>query len=95
MDRYRVSYTYTIRECRSEPVAGDVEIEDGNVRNFTLTGLEEDSDYTIMLSAIRNDRHALSDEIHTQTRKAGECVCSFSAITSIVGIVYFSSIWYS
>ena len=76
MDRYRVSYTYTIRECRSEPVAGDVEIEDGNVRNFTLTGLEEDSDYSITVSAIRNSRDALSNVIHIQTKKGGKYGCT-------------------
>ena len=73
VDRYRVSYSYTIMECRSEPVmAGHVEIEDGNVTSFTLTGLEEDSNYTVVLTAIRSNRRAHSDEIHTQTRKAGE-----------------------
>ena len=71
VDRYRVSYTYTIRECRSEPVTGGVEIEDGNVTSFTLTGLEEDSDYTIELTAIRRNRYATSSPTHIDTRKAG------------------------
>ena len=48
-----VSYNYTIRRCGSGPVSGSEEINDGNnARSFTLTGLEEDSDYTITLTAI-------------------------------------------
>ena len=51
VERYTVSYTY-IRRCGSDPMSGSEDISDGNARSFTLTDLEEDSDYTITLTAI-------------------------------------------
>ena len=52
VDRYTANYTYTIRRCGSGSMSGSAEISDGTARSFTLTGLEEDSDYTITLTAI-------------------------------------------
>ena len=72
MDSYTVSYTYTIRQCGSGPVSGsDEEISDGNARSFTLTNLEEDSDYTITLTANSADGQHISDQISTTTDIAG------------------------
>ena len=73
MDRYTVSYMYTIRRCGSGPVSGSVEISDGNTKNFTLTDLEEDSDYTITLIAIsaNGQLQITSNIISTTTHTAG------------------------
>ena len=75
VDRYTVSYTYTIRRCGSGPVSGSVEISDGNARSFTLTGLEEDSDYTITLIAhdisADGQLQIISNLISTTTDTAG------------------------
>ena len=71
VDRYTVSYNYTIRGCGSGPVSGSVEISDGNARSFTLTGLEEDTDYNITLTALRRNRQVNSNTISTTTSTAG------------------------
>ena len=71
VDSYTVSYTYTIRRCGSGPMSGSVEISDGNVRSFTLTDLEEDSDYTITLTAISAAGQLTSNQISTTTDTAG------------------------
>jgi hypothetical protein len=58
VDRYTVSYTYTIRGtgCDSMVRRGN-SVELGNrTRNYTLTGLEENSNYDIILTAIKGRR---------------------------------------
>ena len=73
VDRYTVSYNYTLRECTdsSTALSGSVEISDGNARSFTLTGLEEDSDYDIMLTAYRGNRQVDSNIVFTDTNETG------------------------
>ena len=71
VDSYTVSYTYTIRRCGSGPVSGSEEISDGNARSFTLTDLEEDSDYTITFTAISAAGQLTSNQISTITTTAG------------------------
>ena len=71
VERYTVSYNYTIRECGSGFDSRSVEISDGNARNYTLTGLEEDSDYNITLTAHRGNRSATSNTTSTNTSMAG------------------------
>ena len=71
VDNYTLSYNYTIRRCGSGPVSGSVEISDGNARRFTLTELEEDSDYTITLIAISTSGQRTSNQITTTTDTAG------------------------
>ena len=77
MDSFTVSYTYTIRRCGSGPVSGSEEISDGNARSFTLTDLEEDSDYTITLTAISADGQLqiTSNQISATTDTGGTYVC--------------------
>ena len=71
VDSYTISYTYTIRRCGSSPVSGSEEISDGNARSFTLTDLEEDSDYTITLTAISAAGQLTSHQITATTNTAG------------------------
>ena len=71
VDSYTVSYNYTIRRCGSDPESGSEEISDGNARSFTWTDLEEDSDYTITLTAISLTGQLTSNQISTTTNTAG------------------------
>ena len=71
VDSYTVSYTYTIRRCGSCPESGSEEISDSNARSFTLTDLEEDSNYTITLTAISAAGQLTSNQISTTTATAG------------------------
>ena len=89
VDRYTVSYTYTIRRCGSGPASGSEEISDGNARNFTLTDLEEDSDYTITLTAISADGQLqiTSNLIFTTTDTAGICICNKIELHTIIILV--------
>ena len=77
VDRYNVSYTYTIRGCGSGPMSGSMEISNGGARNFTLTALEEDSDYTITLTALRGNRQVTSSPLSTNTTTAGIILSHF------------------
>ena len=72
VDSFTVSYNYTIRRCGpASPVSGSEVISDGNARSFTLTDLEEDSDYTITLTANSGNKNFLSEQITTTTDSAG------------------------
>ena len=53
VDSYTVSYTYTIRQCGSDVMMGPMTISgiEGSATMHMLSGLEEDSDYTITLTA--------------------------------------------
>ena len=52
VDNYTVSYTYTIRQCGPEqtPISGEMNIT-GSTTSATLDDLEEDSDYSIIITA--------------------------------------------
>ena len=82
VDSYTVSYNYTIRRCGSGPVyvSGSEEISNGNARRFTLTGLEEDSDYTITLTAISAAGQLTSNQISRTTDTAGSLINYDNAI---------------
>jgi hypothetical protein len=58
LDRYTVSYTYTIRGNGCDSVLTGNSTELGNeTRNYMLMDLEENSDYAITLNAIKGRRH--------------------------------------
>ena len=71
VDNYTVFYNYTIRRCGSGPVSGSEEISNGNARSFTLTDLEEDSDYIITLTAISPAGQLTSNQITITTDTTG------------------------
>ena len=73
VDRYTISYNYTIRRCGSGPVSGNESTVNGYARSFNLTDLEEDSDYTITLTAISADEllQIISNQISATTDTAG------------------------
>ena len=71
VDSYTVSYTYTIRQCDSGPISDSVEISNGNARSVMLDNLEEDSDYSITLTANRGSIQVNSNVVSATTISAG------------------------
>ena len=65
VDSYTVSYTYTIRQCGPGVMSETDNVPNiaGSLRNYVLSGLEEDSDYTITHTAIREDEQTNSDPL--------------------------------
>ena len=50
VDSYQISYSFTIRGCGAR--GGHVSTVNGSSREYTLTGLEENSDFTINITAM-------------------------------------------
>ena len=73
VDSYTVSYTYTIRRCGSGPISDSVEISIGNARSVMLDNLEEDSDYSITLTANSGNLQLNSNVVSVTTSSAGIC----------------------
>ena len=71
VDSYTVSYSYTIRRCGSGSISGSVGISNGNARSVMLDNLEEDSDYSITLTANRGTLQLDSDVVTASTSTAG------------------------
>ena len=71
VDSYTVSYTYTIRRCGSGPISDSVEINNRNARSVMLNNLEEDSDYSITLTANRGTIQVDSNVVMATTSTAG------------------------
>ena len=70
VDSYTVSYTYTIRQCGPGVMSGSQSISDGSARSYELSGLEEDSDYTITLAA-NTAAGTASSQISVNTNTTG------------------------
>ena len=70
VDRYEVSYMYTIRSCSASPGQGMNSISDSSARSYTLMSLNEDSTYTITVRAI-NDVGSRSSTITAVTSTSG------------------------
>ncbi len=69
IDRYEVSYMYTIRRCQPSPGQG-MNTLSGSARSHNLTSLNEDSIYTITVTAI-NDEGSRSSTITADTSTSG------------------------
>ena len=52
IERFEVSYSYTVNTCIAPAGSGMVTISDGTRRSHTLSGLNEDSQYTITVTGI-------------------------------------------
>ena len=66
VDGYEINYNFSISECRDSSYSAPVTVivEDGAVRNYTLTNsvstpIEEDSRYLIQLTAINSITRSL------------------------------------
>ena len=95
VDSYTLSYTYTIRRCGSGPISDSVEISNGNARSMVLDNLEEDSDYSIILTANIGTIHLNSDIVTASTSTAGISlvnICKFYYITIYPRSSYWQSI---
>ena len=95
VDNYTVSYTYTIRQCGLGPMSKIEEISDGNARSFNLNDLEEDSDYTITLTAINSAGQLTSNQISTTTKSAGLSKLSGDIVYTHFIIMCINSKWFS
>ncbi len=69
IDRYEVSYMYTIRRCSVSPGQG-MNTLSGSARSYNLMSLIEDSNYTITVTAI-NDEGSRSNTITADTSTSG------------------------
>ncbi len=70
IDRYEVSYMYTIRRCSTSPERG-MNTLSGSARSYNLMSLNEDSNYTITVTAI-NDEGSKSSTITADTFTSGK-----------------------
>ena len=53
IDQFEVTYSYTVKRCPAPQGAPRTDtISDGSMRSYTLNGLNEDSRYTITVTAI-------------------------------------------
>ena len=87
VDSYTVSYTYTIRRCGSGPIPGSVVGISGNVRSVMLDSLEEDSDYSITLTANRGNMQLNSDIVMATTSSAGMLLILHVFVLTVVVVV--------
>ena len=71
IDRFEVSYRYTVNACTAPagPLRGDT-ITDSSRRSHTLSGLNEDSEYTITVTAV-NDQGSSMGLATVSTATAG------------------------
>ena len=65
VDSYQISYSFTIRGCGVE--GGNVSTVTGSSREYTLTGLEENSDFTISITAMNGAGSSPPATIITRT----------------------------
>ena len=55
IERFKVSYSYTVNTCTA-PAGSDIApINNGDTRAQTLSGLNEDSQYTITVTAVNSE----------------------------------------
>ena len=71
VDSYTVSYTYTIRRCGSGPISDSVVGISSNARSTMLDNLEEDSVYSITLTANNGTAEVGSNIVMATTDTAG------------------------
>ncbi len=70
INRYEVSYMCTIRRCSATPGQSMNTHSDGSARSYNLMSLNEDSTYTITVTAI-NDEGSRSSTITADTSTSG------------------------
>ncbi len=79
IDRYDISYMYTIRKCSASSGQGMNTLSDGSARSYNLMSLNEDSTHTITVTAI-NDEGSRSSTITANTSTSG----NHTVINSVV-----------
>ena len=71
IDSFQVTYSYSINRCSEQGTSVTDTITDGSVRAHTLSGLNEDSRYTIIVRAI-NTAGSTMATVTADTLTAGE-----------------------
>ena len=72
IDQFEVTYSYTVNRCSAPPGEPMTDtVSDGSMRAHTLSGLNEDSNYTITVRAI-NTAGSTTATISANTLTAGE-----------------------
>ena len=75
IDRFEVTYNYTVNRCSAPPGAQRTDtITAGSTRSHTLTGLNEDSNYSITVRAINNEGSTMAT-VSANTLASGTCTC--------------------
>ena len=70
---YELQYNYSIRECQSNSDIMNISINNGSINSYTFYDVEEDSDFTISLTAINPaGRSKATTEVATTLQK-GMC----------------------
>ena len=67
---FEVTYSYTVRGCSISGSGAD-SISDGTMRSHTLSGLNENSDYTITVRAINDVGSSMATTTATTTDTSG------------------------
>jgi hypothetical protein len=71
-DRYEVTYSYTVKRCLATGGPLTINISDVSMRSYTLSGLNEDSSYTITVRAINTAGSSMVTSVMGDTSTAGE-----------------------
>ena len=74
VDSYNISHTRTTDQCVGTPEftsSGSVSGINGSMRSYSLTGLEEDSEYDITIEAVNGAGRASSTILTTRTSASG------------------------
>ena len=77
MDSYTISYISTIDQCMGTVEfmsSGSVSGINGSMRSYTLTNLEEDSEYDITIEAVNGAGRASSSILTTRISAAGRLI---------------------
>ena len=100
IERFEVSHSYTVNTCTATAGSGMVTISDGTRRSHTLSGLNEDSQYTITVTAINHQGRtsntarrittSTSSELYTAL-SSGTCMCITSGPGIAPGNVMFTT----
>ena len=78
---FEVTYRYTVRRCSAPPGASRTDpIYDGRRRSHILSGLNEDSDYTITVRAINDEGSSMATTTRGTTDTSGNHMNLISTI---------------
>ena len=83
---YFISYSTTNTDCFTDSNTTSV---DGNLTMYTLTGLEEGTEYSITVTATLTGGGTEQDAITATTMTAGECTSQY--ISSPCSFLYYDS----
>jgi hypothetical protein len=74
IERFEVTYSYTVKRCSATGGSVTANIADGSVRSYPLNDLNEDSRYTITVRAIYSGGSTMAT-VMGDTMTAGKVTC--------------------